>query len=378
MVKEIAGRGRRRPQLNIEISKLHLDKENPRLPQEKQGKNENEILFTLYQDFNLDELAESMGKNGYFDEEPLVAFPQNLPKKLKDKDAESAEFQTFIDDKNIEFIVVEGNRRLATAKLLLDSNLRDKLHIKTWPKISDRVRKDLSILPVIVYPERQEVLPYLGVRHIIGIQKWESYAKARYIAKMIDTGTSIDQAQEQIGDRHGSIKKTYLAYKLLHIAQDEFDFNTNKAEKDFSLLLLAIGQGNIKRYLGLPVRQADINLKKPVSKDKLSNLKNLLCWIYGDGKVSPVIKESREITRWLSHVVASPEAVSYLESTKNLEAAFDRSGGELEMLIKYLVNANSKLESALGIAHRHKTKEVLNEAQKCSETATRILETVKK
>ncbi|MHC4111536.1 MAG: hypothetical protein ACYSUY_10690, partial [Planctomycetota bacterium] len=75
----IAGR---RPRLNIEIERLFLDKDNPRLPEEVQGKKESDLITALYRGFNLDELAESMSQNGYFDEEPLVVIPQKLPREL--------------------------------------------------------------------------------------------------------------------------------------------------------------------------------------------------------------------------------------------------------------------------------------------------------
>lgn len=373
----IPGNGRKRSQLHIPITKLHLDSENPRLPEEALGKSESEVLSVLYTDFNLDELAESMAKNGYFDEEPLVAFPSNLPKSLKVVNPNEPKFINFIKSKDTEFIVAEGNRRLATARLLLDYSLREKLHIKHWPKISRKVEDDLQVLPAIVYPTRSEVLPYLGVRHIIGIQKWDSYAKARYIAKMVDGGKDIKEIQEQIGDKQGSTRRSYLGYKLLEQVEDEFDLDTMKAKNNFSLLLLAVGQGNIKRFLGLPIRLSDVDLQYPVPKKKLKNLKDLLSWIYGDGNEEAVIKESRDITSYLSHVVSSPEAVSYLERTRKLTEAYDRTDGEEKMLIRYLTTANSKLEAALGIAHRHKTLDVISEIEKCEKTIFRLLKTVK-
>jgi hypothetical protein len=73
---------RKRPQMNIDIEKLFLDRDNPRLPENMQGQNEAELLKALYKGFNLDELIDSMRQNGYFDEEPLVVIPRNVPSKL--------------------------------------------------------------------------------------------------------------------------------------------------------------------------------------------------------------------------------------------------------------------------------------------------------
>jgi len=373
---KFAGQGRKRPQLDLKIGQLHLDPNNPRLPEDKQGKSEREILATLYQDFFLDELAESMSRNGYFDEEPLVGIPEKLPRRLRDAEPHSKDFLDFIKRRETQFTVVEGNRRLAAAKLLLDPTERDRLRIKTWPILQEQIAADIAVLPVIVYRTRDEIVPYLGVRHIIGIQKWDSYAKARYIAGMVQDGRTVDQVGDLIGDKQGSVNKQYLAYKLLDQAGEEFDIDLTKAKQDFSLLLLALGQGNIKQFLGLPKKIKDTDIEEPVPQDNLSNLNDLISWVFGDSKYRPVIKESRDITNYLSHVVASFEAVNYLRDRRDLIGAYDRTDGEERMLLKYLNAANSKLEAALGIAHRHRTFEVIAQAERCEQTAKTLLKTV--
>jgi hypothetical protein len=386
-----AGVGRKRPQLNIAIENLHLDPANPRLPEEIQGKSEPEVLEHLFRKFDLEEIADPMGKNGYFDEEPLIAIPNDIPAKLVPKPGklESDAYLEFINKKTTQFTVVEGNRRLSTAKILRDSGLRQEFKIRSWPEITDAVRDDLAVLPVIIYPTRKEVLPYLGVRHITGIKKWDSYAKARYIADMIDDGHTIENIEKQVGDRVQSVRKNAIGYHLLKQAREELDWDIANARNDFSLLILSIGQKNIKAYLGwtkiVPQTSKtkttpldEIELDSPVDEEHLPNLRNLLSWLFGEGsKVLPVIKESRNITDYLQHVVASPQAIEYLQDTRNLVEAYDLTDGEELMLRKLLKLANLKLEKALGVAHRHKTPDVVAEAEKCSETAGLLVKAVK-
>ena len=122
----------------------------------------------------------------------------------------------------------------------------------------------------------------------------------------------------------------------------------------------------------------DIDLESPVAREHLRNLRDLLSWLFGEGsKVLPVINESRDITNYLSSVVASPSAVEYLRQTRNLKDAYDLTDGEEVMLQRLLRTANTKLEKALGVAHRHKTLDVIGEAEKCQETAARIVKSVK-
>lgn len=382
-----AGLGRKRPLRNVAIGRLHLDPANPRLPEEVQGGKEPELMQHLYEHFDLDEIAAPMAQNGYFDEEPLVAVPNDLPKKLEPKpgDSPSKEYLTFLDD--AEFTVVEGNRRLATARILREPSLRQKLRVRGWPDISAEVRADLDELPVIIYPTRKEVLPYLGVRHITGNKKWDSYAKARYIAKMLDEGNTVDDIVREVGDRSQGVLRNAISYYILQQARTELDVDISRAKEDFSYMLLAIGQRNIKVFLGwsksakddkvkvLPLEE--VSLEQPIPDTHLKNLRDFLSWIYGEGsKVLPVIKESRDITNYLAHVVASPSAVEYLRTTRDLREAYELSEGEETMVRKLLGTANTKLEKALGVVHRHKTAEVISEAEKCATTADRVLKTV--
>lgn len=176
---------------------------------------------------------------------------------------------------------------------------------------------------------------------------------------------------------------------MLREAREELDFDIEEAKNDFSLLLLAIGQKNIKFYLGWSKRVPETNqtksisleevsLESPVPDSHLQNLHDLLSWIYGEGKkIHRVINESRDITNYLSTVVASPEAIKYLKQTRNLKEAYELTDGEEIMVQKLLKKANIKLEKALGIVHRHKTPDVISEAEKCYETSVQIVKAVK-
>lgn len=370
--------GKRRPQIPIEIERLHLDRHNPRLPADIQGKGEAEVLKALYRGFNLDEIAESMAQNGYFDEEPVVVIPEKLPSRLSKKKIDSRDFIDFVQKPDTEFTVVEGNRRLAAIKILLYATQRNKLKIKHWPVLRTEITEDLKVIPVIVYMHRSEVVPYLGVRHIVGIQKWGAYAKARYVASLVESGTHLRDVEAQIGDKQGSARKNYICYRMLEQAKEEFDLDPKPAENYFSFLILAFGQGKIKRFLGIPSSATEIDTKAPVPKDKLDNLNDLISWLYGDGQKKPVISESRDITRYLTHVVENAEAVEHLRQTRNLEDAYELSGGEEQMVIRYLVLANKKLEGALGVIHRHKTSvDVIKQVDQCRETLQRLMETVR-
>jgi len=381
---EVSGHGRKRPSLNISVERLGLDPSNPRLPKDLRDKGQAEILSILKRYFDLDELAYSMAENGYFDEEPLVAVPIDLPPRFVEQDPlkllQDSSYLAYLEDDSTRFTVVEGNRRLATVKLLLSPDLRMELRIKGWPSISEAVREDLAILPVIVYSSRAEVLRYMGVRHIAGIKKWESFSKAVYIAETVDSGSEINDIQQQVGDRSNSVRKLYLGYKLVEMAETELSMETDRAKEYFSYLILAIGQRSVKDFLGIPNRLTEVDFNNPIPSEKEENLKHLISWLFGEGKQKqPVVRESRDITNYLTHILKSKEATEHLILTRSLMDAFDRSEGEKLLLLSNLKKANKNLSSSLGLITKYKSEEeVKQEINNCQDILTDIYKLVGK
>lgn len=380
MNKAIAGRGRKRPLLDVSVERLDLDPANPRFPKDLRDKKQTDVIAILKRYFNLDELAQSMAENGYFDEEPLVAVPIGIPSKFTKLDPlallHNDKYIHYIENETTRFRIIEGNRRLATVKILLSSELRAELKIKGWPSLSQEVREDLSVLPVIVYSKRDEVLRYMGVRHITGIKKWESFSKAVYIAEMVESKTAtIGEIQQQIGDRSDSARKLYLSYRLVDIAESELSLATARAKEYFSYLILALGQRPVKDFLGLPYRLTDVSFAEPIPVGREDNLKHLFSWLFGEDNVKPqVIRESRDITNYLSPILRSEEATKHLILTRDLQDAYDRSEGEKLLLLRNLRRASKNLSKSLTLITEYKLdEEVKQEIKHCQDVLGDIL-----
>lgn len=379
MAKEPSGWGRKRPQLNIPIELIDLDPENPRLAKESRGSTQFELLQTLYDQFDVDELAYSMAENGYFDEEPIIVVPQKMPKDFiysDDIEVQQKEIQTLVSNRKIRFTVVEGNRRVATLKLLLDNELRKKLKIANdFPKpASDKVASDLKIIPSIFYSNRDDISAYLGVRHIAGLLKWEAYAKAVFLATRIEEGikkkksieNSIKEVQRQTADRSDVIRKQYLCYKVLKEAEDDLNFDTTNIKNKFSLITVALNSPSIREFIGVKSYK-DIDFSnRVVPTKKIEKLILLLTWIYGNGKDKlPILTDSRRITSRLAPVLADDDATEYLIKYELLEEAYERSGGEKMFLIKKLNDAIKNMRNALSIAYKYKTRDIESLVQDC-------------
>ena len=158
------------------------------------------------------------------------------------------QLQKLIETTDLRFFVIkEGNRRIATAKLLSNLELRQKLKIKSqyFPvSKNDTVAKDILWIPSIVYERRETISPYLGVRHIIGRSKWESFPTALYIHKQIEnlkstgfkTAEAISVVQKKTGDRSDKIRKQLLYYKVYKEAESGIDVDIKSVKNRFSLL----------------------------------------------------------------------------------------------------------------------------------------------
>jgi hypothetical protein len=383
-----AGKGNRKPQLDINIELIQLDQNNPRLVPYLENADEStqlDLVTVLYENFDTEVVAMSLVENGYFDEEPLIIVPDKIPSNFsfsaypKPDDLASA-LQDLIKNDKINFVVVEGNRRTSAIKLITDLDLRKKLSIdKVYPKTDNaKIIDDISNVPCIIYEKREDVSSYLGVRHIAGLLKWEAFAQAAYTSDVIDQelkkgltiAEAIKQVQKVVGDRSDKLRKQYITYKLFLEARDNLKFDVRPIINSFSLLTVAYNSASIREYLGVePYSKVNLD-NELITSDKSDEFKNVLTWIYGNSETNeqPVLTDSRLITNTLSHVVKKQEAIDYLIKYKDLEGAFDRTNGERDYLSKKLVSASRAMQESLKFAFKYKNDdELLNKVSELEE-----------
>src|SRR5439155_8430958 len=126
-------------------------------------------------EFNLQPLKDSLYRNGFFYEEPLVVVEEAL-----------AEY----GNKRV-LVVIEGNRRLAALKSILESPTE-------FP--NEEARERLKEIPVVQRDNREETLPYVGFRHITGVIPWEAAAKAQYALHLVKGGHTVEEIAQLIGN----------------------------------------------------------------------------------------------------------------------------------------------------------------------------------
>ena len=263
----------------VPVERLHLDRENPRLVDGPADATDEAIIARLYRSAELDELLQSISANGYLDIEPLVvmAVPVSAPaKRVAGGD---------------EFVVLEGNRRLATLRLLREPELANRIERLdrtriAVPAIDDARRKTLDEVSVYRVADRKRARAFIGFKHINGPAKWDAYAKARFAATWYrSNGDSLDEIANAIGDRNDTVKRMVSAIYVLEQARERglFDIKERYDRKfNFSHLYTALSRSEYMHYLGLDVGWARHDPKpNQIPPDKLDRLKQVLVWIYG-------------------------------------------------------------------------------------------------
>lgn len=379
---EGAGVTGKRPLVQIPFESLLLDDANPRLLSwfgnrlEGVKPSQFELLKVMYQRYDARSIAISMASNGYFDEEPLVvvpkdeAFARELNSKLKGK-PEAIDAIAEYQKKGGLFVTVEGNRRLSALKLLLDEDARSRVKIKSsFPSVIDpRIIGDLSVLPCVVYPNRVEVVPYLGVKHIRGPLRWEAFSQAAYAAKIIDDSIAqdedpdkaLEQLERQTGNTGSRLKRLYIAYKIFKQLEQDIEIDHDAVIERFSFVASIYSQIPLRQFIGLKAPSATFLKERLISDDYLENAQLLFDWVFGnkENKKAPVIVESRDLTSRLPMVVQSSQAVAYLKEYNDLGGAYDRTDGELEFLIKKLQRSVSAVQQVIQVAYKFQAEERL-------------------
>ena len=309
----------------IKVGDLYLDPKNPRLADVVTTGTQPSILQVMERDFELQPLIDSMLRNGFFWEEPLVAVREPLPE---------------LGNKRV-LIVIEGNRRLAALKLI---------HAKNEMYGDDKARARLKEVPVLVRSHREETLAFVGFRHITGIIPWEAAAKAQYAMRLVKAGKSIAEISQIIGDEGKDIARWVRTQSLIEHANGQGLKQEDAVSRSFyfSYLLTATDAAGTKRFLEMKTDEKF----GVVAKVNPARLKKLWHWLYGSKseEISPVIPESRQIHK-LNRVLASANAVKELEATGNLERALVETKERGEYIVDTLSSIRSLLQDlAAGLA----------------------------
>jgi hypothetical protein len=351
----------------VRSDQLVFDPKNPRFFRLRGDSSDEKVISEMLDDEGVQDLMSSIGQQGYFPGEPLLIAPS----------ADGA-----------SYIVIEGNRRLAAVKLLNGQLLPPRRKSRSVAIILDEAKHKPVELPCIKYDSRDEVLRYLGYRHITGIKEWDALSKARYLADLKETFYSYLPEDEQlrtiareIGSRSDAVGKLLSGLTLFDIAEEEKFFRLNNLSPevvDFSYVTTALSYRNITTWLELP----DV-ISNSVEQVNRENLQELFYWMYVPQKNGrTVVGETRRLKQ-LAAVVNSSDGLRVLQETGNLGDAFLYTDGPQEALSEALRATDSKLrlvwdtllKSSPTEEHKDSANDIVMRAKKIYEQICASLDT---
>ncbi len=291
---------------DINVADLVYDDENPRLPTYL-DRDQETIFEFLAKNSSIDELVSAIGANGYFASEPLIGVPAGNGAKI-----------------------VEGNRRLTALKILNGGSFPD-MPRKLIEAVELAAHRPPSV-PVALYEHRDDVLNYLGNKHIAGVKPWGALAKARYsqqLLNMVDPSLPYQEririVARSIGSRSDFLSRALKALDAYQIAQQENFFDLEGVDEEtvkFSLLGTALDYEGIQSFV-----YEDASLDISDRTFNFDHLKELFSWMFqpsDSGKTR--LGESRNL-RELTKVVASEEGLRRFRQGISLSQAYKMTDG---------------------------------------------------
>ena len=344
------------PRETISPVELKLDPGNPRLSSDEQGSSPDKLLEIMLRRFRIGEVAESIVSRGYVPFDPIVCWREGS-----------------------DVTVREGNRRVTALKLLLNPDLAPDRFRDQWRKLAQDaagVSDSFQEIEVIIVPRRDldEVLAYIGFRHVSGAMQWPAYEKAAFIAHLVDSKRwPYREVARRIGSRRDAVERHYVAYRLIQQAFSAGCDGADNMRNAFGVLMRALNAPGARRFLKLEYPGKPSLSKNPAKA--AANLDNFVTWTFGTEDVAPVLGDSRQLTAW-GRVLDSTAAVKYLTTTARprLERALFKAGGEEESVEESLIAAAGRLEEALPhVKAYRKSEEVQKAIDSCAYFMAQIL-----
>jgi hypothetical protein len=318
------------------LEDLHFDPSNPRFGNVEVGSAEDKILDRIVE-LGVTDVLSSLSVNGYMETEPLVGQKQA----------------------NGTIKILEGNRRLA-ALLILSGDPRAKKYQKL--RAANPMADDALIdpVPVVVYDADTaptKLLPYLGVRHIVGSKPWDSYAKAAWVANVLETHSelTLEEIERMTGDRRGTIARLLEGYYLVRQLTDTKLFDTEDTIHKgrgsavgfpFSWVYNVLGYSAVKKWVGMDVAEGQPE-PNPIPKKKVAQAAELLVFMFGKDsqEKQPVIRESRELGK-LASCLEDDTKIAKLRIGVQASVAAWKGLDAKDRALQSLVKADKELDEA--------------------------------
>ena len=172
------------------VSTLQLDVNNPRIRYSNDNLNQTQIMKLLIENEKIYDLAKKISEEGYFvGEEPIICIENN--KK----------------------VVLEGNRRVASLKLLQNPKKylsTAKANVLLKNILENKIPIDDYKIRCHIAPNRLQANPIIYERHKgDAVKRWETGNQYSFVADMyMKDGLSVEDICDVLNETRGNVLKT--------------------------------------------------------------------------------------------------------------------------------------------------------------------------
>ena len=242
----------------LSIDQIYLDPNNPRLVDDNwltilDERIDHDYVQREAQDkmirfHNVDKLRMNMEINGFLPIDQVIV-------------------REFKPDK---FVVLEGNRRITAAKLIVDLEHKG---VAIDAKVMDSIRNINCLL--YTGTDDQAAWIFQGLRHITGIKPWSAYNKAKLMNQLLqEEGKNLTEVGKQFGLSAFGAGQWIRGYNAFRQAKDDSEYSRDVKEVSYTYFQELFGRSN------LPLRQwMDWNDSEYQFEDALA-FNEFLGWLY--------------------------------------------------------------------------------------------------
>lgn len=299
---------------------LHLDLQNPRMPDESFD-DETEAILYLVDNADVSELVQSITTSGWFDYEPLIVLEDTK-------------------------VVLEGNRRLAALRIIGSPDLQTQSGINI-PADAKPLPEKVRVRPV---ESKDDARSFIGFKHINGAFKWDSLAKARFAADWLRDEPDVRKVSQELGDNHSTILRLVNGWRVLEQAEHEGLFDRSAIDKRvfaFSHLYTGLTRPGMRDYLELKAAEDGLLPENPVEPEKFRELRQVTSWLYGQPNEPAVIRSQNPDLKRLVDVLGNARALAILERTRDLTKSYDEAEDKTARFAELVYGVVDDLEQAL-------------------------------
>lgn len=287
----------------VKLDNILLDPNNPRFAE--LGESFTQVPENRFAELKIQKITFERMKEDRFDVSELKDTIKTLGFLPMDKVVVRLWRYNNQDDK---YVVVEGNRRIAALKWLVELHDTGK-ETFTDEQITNFTELDVLLLDDTSAPESAKwVLP--GLRHVSGIKEWGPYQKARAVYSLRESGLQPQDVAQSLGLSTRSANQLWRSYLALEQMKADEEYGEYADPKKYTYFDEIFRKANLRDWL-----KWDESGKKFTN---MSHLKEFYSWIIGEINedqelTEPKISDSREI-RDLGKIIDDLSAMAVFRS----------------------------------------------------------------